>query len=259
MDITSYYDKLASYYRWIYTDWEASVERQAGQLDTIIRESMASTAESILDVSCGIGTQSLGLARRGYRVSASTISKFEIEEARATAKQWGLEIDFKVGDMRNVYRLHPGPFDVVISCDNAVPHLLTDQDIELAFREFYRCLRPGGLCIISVRDYSDMPKSGQQLLPRHVHQVPDGRIVMFDVRDFEENHYEYATYLTHDKGEDSAETIIMRGRYYCVGTETLSRLLETVGFESISVHSDRFFQPMIIATKPDRDTSSTSS
>ena len=42
-------------------------------------------------------------------------------------------------------------FDVVVACDNSVPHLLTDDDILLALRQLYALAHPGGGCLITVR------------------------------------------------------------------------------------------------------------
>ncbi|RLC12898.1 MAG: hypothetical protein DRI24_16775 [Deltaproteobacteria bacterium] len=41
---------------------------------------------SILDVSCGFGTQSLGLAKLGYQVTVSDISAKAIDRAREEAE-----------------------------------------------------------------------------------------------------------------------------------------------------------------------------
>jgi hypothetical protein len=53
----------------------------------------------------------------------------------------------------------------VIACDSAVPHLLSDADILLAFEQFHRCTRPGGVCVISVGDYAAMEPGGTRTIP----------------------------------------------------------------------------------------------
>ena len=58
-----FYDQLSPFYHLIYEDWEASIAWQAERLSRIIRARWGEQVESVLDVSCGIGTQSLGLAR----------------------------------------------------------------------------------------------------------------------------------------------------------------------------------------------------
>jgi glycine/sarcosine N-methyltransferase len=61
-----FYDRLAPYYKYFYLDWDASVQRQAQALDSVIQETIGTTAKTVLDVACGIGTQSIGLAKLGY-------------------------------------------------------------------------------------------------------------------------------------------------------------------------------------------------
>ena len=71
--MSEFYDQMASLYHLIFPNWEESIERQATQFSSIIYERWPG-AETILDVSCGIGTQSIGLAKRGFTVTASDLS-----------------------------------------------------------------------------------------------------------------------------------------------------------------------------------------
>ena len=78
---------------------------------------------------------------------------------RAEAEQRGLSISFSVTDMREAIIHHRRTFDLVLACDNAFPHLLSDDDILTALRQLYRCTRSGGGCLISVRDYEKMERA----------------------------------------------------------------------------------------------------
>ena len=247
--IDAYYDSLAPYYKYIYADWEASVQLQAAALDSVIREFIGPDTRRILDAACGIGTQSIGLAQLGYMVTASDLSSQEVEQARAEASKRGLNIEFRVADMRAVYSIYQQQFDVVMACDNAIPHLLSAADISLAFQQFYACTRLGGGCIITVRDYAGMERAGRQLNPRQVHATANGRLVIFDVWDFDGDFYDMATYVVEDTGGNTAQMRILRGRYYCVTIAVLERLMAAVGFQQVRTLRDRFFQPLIIGRK----------
>jgi ubiquinone/menaquinone biosynthesis C-methylase UbiE len=175
--IEGFYDRLSPFYRYIFQDWNASLDRQAAILDEVIREYFGNHVRSILDAACGIGTQTIGLAQKGYWLTASDISEGEIEKARLEAFQRHLDIDFRVVDMRHLQQMFDTKFDLVIACDNAVPHLLSDDEIQQAFGEFYQVTSASGGCIISVRDYEAMERSGRKLCPRQVHDIPEGKIV----------------------------------------------------------------------------------
>jgi SAM-dependent methyltransferase len=246
-----FYDQLAPYYKFVYQDWNASITRQASILDEVIREYSQIPAKTILDAACGIGTQSIGLARIGYKLSASDLSAGEVEKAETEAKNAGLSIDCRVADMRKVSEVFSGPFDVVIACDNSIPHLLSDDDILLAFKQFYQCTKDGGLCLISVRDYAQMEHTdGKKMFPRTIHPIKDGQLVMFDVWEFEGDQYEITTYIIEDKGGSEADTHVLHGgRYYCVQISTLEKLLVEAGFQKVKTLMDCFFQPLIVAVK----------
>ena len=154
--------------------------------------------ESVLDASCGIGTQAIGLARRGFAVTASDPPAGAVERAGAEARRRGVEIDLSVADMRSDHDHHRRQFDVVMSCDNSVPRLLTDDEILLALRRMHTCTRPGGGCLITVRDY-DREERGTGIVKHYgVREAGGVRHVIFQVWDFDGEVYDLAMYLVVD-------------------------------------------------------------
>jgi len=246
----TYYNDLSPYYKFIYPDWEGSVKRQAAALDGVITEFFGHEVQHILDAACGIGTQSIGLAELGYTVTASDISHAEVEEARTAASKRGLNIEFQVADMRELRSAYQKQFDVVIACDNSVPHLLNDAEILRAFEQFHWCTERGGGCIISAHDYAKMKRSRKRLYPRLPHEISGERILMFDVWEFDGDFQEITTYVVEDKGQPTARTRVIRGgRCYCVTTARLRKLLTQAGFSDVKTLRDRFFQPLIVGVK----------
>jgi 2-polyprenyl-3-methyl-5-hydroxy-6-metoxy-1,4-benzoquinol methylase len=81
-----FYDRLAPFYPIIYGDWDTAIVQQAVQLSAIVRSQWGTQIETILDVSCGIGTQALGLAVQGYQVAASDLSRQAIDRAQKEAR-----------------------------------------------------------------------------------------------------------------------------------------------------------------------------
>ena len=151
--VKRFYDDLAAEYHRVYADWESAIERQASTLDQLIRCESPASAPVVLDCSCGIGTQAIGLAQRGYEVFASDLSPEAIARAKSEAVKRELNMRFAVADVRELKCAFSQKFDVVISCDNSLPHLLTDEDLTLALRNIRYVLTDKGLFVASIRDY----------------------------------------------------------------------------------------------------------
>jgi glycine/sarcosine N-methyltransferase len=172
--VRDFYDGLAADYHLVYGDrWEDAVAQQGEVLDRLIR-SVRDAAADVLDCSCGIGTQAIGLALRGHRVHGTDISEPSLERARVEAARLGATVSFAVADFRDLASVS-GTFDVVLSCDNALPHLLDEADIASALRAMRSKLRPGGLLIISIRDYD---KERPPAPPPYVVAGPPRRLVV---------------------------------------------------------------------------------
>ena len=210
-------------------------------------------ARDVLDCSCGIGTQAIGLSLRGYRVRGTDISEGSIERGRAEARRLGADVVFGVADFRHLDSV-PGGFDVVISCDNALPHLLDDAEIARALRAMGAKLRPGGLLVVSVRDYDnaliERPATAPPLLlagpPRrlfvrvHDWDAPDS--LLYTVRFF---------VLTETP---AGWTLAQHAtRYRAITSSALIRAADEAGFGDVTWHaadSVGFFQPVMMATLP---------
>jgi SAM-dependent methyltransferase len=247
--LPDFYDALAPFYHLIYPDWEASIARQANALDSVIRE-FCSDARTVLDAACGIGTQSLGLASLGYHVNGSDFSPASVERAREEAQRRGLDIDLALGDMRRAWTERQTQFDVVIACDNAIAHLLSDDEIAVALREFYHCTAAGGICIVSLRDYDTVDKLGTQVKPYGIHQEDGHRYLLWQVWEFgPDDRYTQDLYLVDDAGGCNCQTRVMRSTSYAVSPDTVAQLMEEAGFESVQRLNDRFFQPCIVGMK----------
>lgn len=247
--ISKFYAELTPFYHLIYPDWDKSIEHQASMLDTIIRKHWDEDVNTVLDVACGIGTQCLGLAKLGYQVTASDLSPEEVERAKREATIRGLSISFSVADMRTAHVQHNTQFDLVIACDNAIPHLLTDDDILMAFHQFYNCTRPGGGCIISVRDYEAEDMTGQKIKLYGSRTENSITYLVFQKWECNDNFYDLSMYFIEDDGGPHCKTHVMRSQYYAISITRLIKLMTDAGFADVTRLDDKFFQPVIIGTR----------
>ena len=129
--VLDFYNRLAGDYHLIFEDWDTSVKRQGKVLDRIIQSQLGISRNnlSVLDCSCGIGTQAIGLALLGYNVHATDLSPKAVSRAEREAVRLGANLTFGVADFRTLNDQIKGDFDVIISCDNSLPHLLDDRDL----------------------------------------------------------------------------------------------------------------------------------
>jgi SAM-dependent methyltransferase len=245
----NFYDELAPLYHLIHQDWDASICRQSEQLSALIKAEWPKS-KSILDVSCGIGTQAIGLAQHGYSVAGSDISANAIGRAKHEALARGAKVLFSVCDMRQAHAYHGSGFDVVISCDNSLPHLLTDDDLLLALREMLACLSAGGGCIVSVRDYETEERGANIVKPFGVRKERDKRYLIFQVWDFDGEQYDLAFYFVEDDLSSSqVKTRVMRSRYYAISIKRLLELMRQAGFKNVRRLDNAFYQPILVGTR----------
>jgi 2-polyprenyl-3-methyl-5-hydroxy-6-metoxy-1,4-benzoquinol methylase len=123
---------LANDYHLIFSDWKQAILRQGKILNDFILskfEVKSPKPISLLDCSCGIGTQAIVLAKQGFKVTATDLSSKSVLRAKKEASTFQVEINFGISDMRSLAQNVSGNFDVVLSADNAIPHLLTDEDL----------------------------------------------------------------------------------------------------------------------------------
>ncbi|MDA0782450.1 MAG: class I SAM-dependent methyltransferase [Proteobacteria bacterium] len=104
------------------------------------------SVKTVLDMTCGTGSQVFYLQQRGYEVTGSDFSPALIEQAKNKAKAQGKEIAFIDGDMRD---LKVGQFDAVITMFNAIGHV-SKSDFEKTMQNIHGNLQDGGIYIFDI-------------------------------------------------------------------------------------------------------------
>ena len=146
--VTDFYDRLSPEYRhnmgW---DWEAVMRAEGVTLDRFLETQVGRPGPfSLLDCSCGIGTQAIGLALRGHRVQATDLSPVSIDCARREATDLGVTMTFDVADYRKLSEVVSETFDVILSCDNSIAHCLKDEDLAAALTSMNLAVRDRSRC-----------------------------------------------------------------------------------------------------------------
>jgi glycine/sarcosine N-methyltransferase len=204
VSITSFYDQLAGDYHLIHADWQQTVRQQGEILAALIRAEEVSPAQTLLDCTCGIGTQALGLALQGYTVHATDLSPDSVDRARQEAENLSITMTCGVADLLTLDQQVAGEFDVVLTAGNSLSHLLTETDLQTAVGNIAQKTRPGGLVLVSIRDYDHLARERPRATPPQVIDLPDGRRVSFQVWDWEADGsaYDLNLFTLRQAGDD---------------------------------------------------------
>ncbi|MGM9452003.1 class I SAM-dependent methyltransferase [Legionella bozemanae] len=118
-------------------------EAKNALLEKLLKDQKVKT---VLDMTCGTGSQVFYLAVRNYEVVGSDFSPDLLDIARSKAKKMNRNITFIDGDMRKV---KAGKFDAVITIFNAIGHL-TKADFEKALQNIHANLKDDGVYIFDI-------------------------------------------------------------------------------------------------------------
>jgi ubiquinone/menaquinone biosynthesis C-methylase UbiE len=270
------YDDLARDYERMFPDWRESSRRQGAALDRLITAELSDrTADQlgpgprrVLDCAAGIGTQALALAALGHLVVASDVSQGALrrlvaggsgragvhrlaagEGERSATGERGVS-GVVVADMRRL-PLADASVDVVVCADNSLPHLLTAVDVLVALREMRRVAVPGGLVLVSTRDYDELRRTRPGATPVQVSRDGAGLTATFQVwtwhDDGERYDYEHLMLV----GEGSGWRVGSRtGTYWALTRSELAALAGEAGLVGVRwllPAESGFFQPLMLA------------
>ena len=254
--VTDFYDRLSPEYRhnmgW---DWEEVMREEGATLGCFIEKQIGRPGPfTLIDCSCGIGTQAIGLALQGHQVHATDLSTVSIECAQKEAAELGAEMTFGVADYRKLEETVSDTFDVVLTCDNSIAHCLEDKDLDAALNSMKARLNPGGLLLISLRDYAALVAEKPRFNNEHVQDRPDGRRIVFQLWDWAENGHQYHNnqFLIKCSG-DSFDLKHFETDLRVLLREEIMAAVERAGYEQASWNlpeTSGYYQPIVTARKP---------
>jgi len=247
-----FYDDLSADYHLNFNDWDKAIANQADVLDKIIRKYANGAPKTVLDCACGIGTQAIGLAQTGYTVTASDLSPLALKRAGDEAEKRNVRIDFKVADLLQPESLVEGAFDVVICCDNPLPHLLTEHELQLAAKNILFKMNPGGLFITSIRNYDEILKDKPVSTYPMVADTKGVKTFTFQTWDWlQDNIYTLNHYVVTGM-PNNFSTSVRKATYRAYRRDQIDAVFKQQGYTGIKwlmPAESNYFQPILLAFK----------
>jgi SAM-dependent methyltransferase len=159
------------YNRQIYFDLYAQADTQLAlqEVDGMVELLGLAPGSRVLDVCCGYGRHAIELAKRGHQVTGVDLSPLQIEAARENAQAAGVEVDFVVGDAREMgYR---EAFDVTLNLFTSFGFFEDEADNLAMLASIARASAPGGRLLL---DLWNREKQIRDFRPLEVEERADG-------------------------------------------------------------------------------------
>jgi len=216
-------------------------EKTSREVDFILQALRPEDGSRILDMPCGEGRHSIELASRGYRVVGVDFKGDTLEFARDRASHRGVEVDFRVSDMREFSS--PPVFDRAI-CFGGSFGYFDEEGNRQVLKVFSDCLGPGGVLLIDIH-------STESLLPQFRERdwswqgEGEDRVPVLQERFFNlETQRVEATWTTLTKNGPVSDNISIR----IYGYRELSDLLHTAGFRGVDAVVTGTGEPFVLGS-----------
>src|ERR1700712_1586394 len=148
------YDTLASVYDWVVPE---ALLTPAGSADAFLPylEGVAAGAR-VLDCAAGPGVLAVGLAQRSFDVTATDASPGMVARIHVLAEQEGVALTARACPWEDLAAQGFDPFDVVFCVGNSLAHAAGRDARRAALRAMAGVMAPGGLLVITSRNFEQM-------------------------------------------------------------------------------------------------------
>jgi len=199
----------------------------------------------LLDIPCGNGRHAIELARRGHSVTAVDLSQEFLDAARLGAKEAGVAVEFRHGDMRAL-DLPAAAFDGAYCLGNSFGYL-NRANAEAFLKAVARALRTGAKLVIDTGTAAESVLSpglnAAALTPKRWHRFGD--IIILSECKYVAEHARLDIDYTFLHG-GKAETRTTSS--YVMTAAALRELLNGAGFDSVDMHGGFTGEPYGVGT-----------
>jgi len=223
------YSDLSEYYDPISGKEIHAIETKNRLIESILKKYHVST---VLDLTCGTGSQVLWLAKHGYIVTGSDLSPHLLKIAKRKALKEKVDVNLIKGDMRTI---KAGTFDAVITIFNAIGHL-TKSDFEKAIENIYNNLKTGGLYVFDIFNLQAMTDKAVSELAMDIEKtVNDAKIhnIQYSKIDRKSGHLTSYDQFIIQKGSEKPKTLKGEFTLQLYKAKELREMLKRNGFKTL--------------------------
>jgi SAM-dependent methyltransferase len=222
--VAEHYERVLSpVYAWMSGGAEAAIAAGAAELDALKLSLPGGTR--VVDLGCGFGMHAIPLARAGARVLAVDSSAHLLAELKRLAGN--LAIDMVQDDLLS-FRAHLQEKAAAVFCmGDTLTHLPEHTNLDFLVQEVAEALAPGGIFVLSFRDYTEPLLDDQRFIPVR----SDERRILTCFLEYEEDTVVVHDIL-HERGGDAWETRVSSYRKLRLSPDRVAGSLETCGFEA---------------------------
>ncbi|MDK2980733.1 MAG: glycine/sarcosine N-methyltransferase [Chloroflexota bacterium] len=236
-----------------FVDWQSRLAFEIPFIRSYLQKAEAGLQRRahILDVACGSGMHAIALAKEGFVASGADLSPKMLEKAAENARAAGVTVNFKESSFGNLAadlgQQPEFPYDMITCLGNALPHLLSTEQIQTTLWDMANCLNSGGYLIFQNRNFDSVLRMKERWLPPQGRR--EGQNEWMFLRFYDFDHDGLITFnimrLTR-KGEAGWHQRISSTRLYPLKRDVLTGLLEDSDFSNITSFgsmSGEKFQP----------------
>ncbi len=189
--------------------------------------------KTVLDLTCGTGSQVFYLIKRAYKCTGADFSPTLLKIARKKAKNNRINVKFIDGDMRT---LKVGTFDAIITISNAVGHL-TKAGFSKAMRNINNNLKKGGIYVFDILNLEAMTDAVVPGLAYSIHKkINNSQVYTVQCSTIDRKNGRLTSYDTYIVQKDADKPKIFNNKFslQLYTANELKEMLSKNGFETLA-------------------------
>lgn len=218
-----FYDSVQNYTK--YLKWQKFIEEVWSQNDL--------SPESLLDIACGTGSNSVLYSKKGLDVEGLDISREMLVKAKKKIEEDNLNIKLRNESFLD-FNLER-KFDAAICLDFSTNHILSEKDFAKFINNVYNSLKKGGIFIFDFKPLKDFKRKFDSLSTfTKFGNFEYSWTTEYDLP------YAYLTLTLRDLENNKEYSSVSKERFFSL--EEIKKVIFNSNFNLIGIYDDYSFQ-----------------